>query len=419
MSFASPVRSRWSDVYIASFAQLFGALGTFLVMVTLVLALVQRGASGIELSVLVICEALPMVVLGKLIGRVVDRFDSRLLLVVAGAGQVVSCLALALASSFETVIAGAIALSVVSAVAVPTRQALIPAMVMRDDLPKASALGQTAGNIGMMLGPALAGFMVGGLGVERTLQYAALGFLATIAAGVLLRTRRGGAAASPSAPEAQESTVDWTLRHDRLLWSAAWGFTAVMAALSAVNVVLVVFIMRTLGSTEAMYGLIDSVWTVGALGGAWLFARVIRPATTDVTIARLLFGVLGAVSIAVIATGSVTTALWIVPCYLFGGAQNGGLNVLAGTLMGRRVPKEAMGRANTALGMRVQAGALIGYIVGGLLLELSEPRWIVLGCGLLGLATVLAVMPFVLRSASPVPLTTASATPAPEFVQAK
>jgi MFS family permease len=412
MSFISVSRSRWSDVYVASFAQLFGALGTFLVMVTLLLAMQQRGASGIEVSVLVICEALPMVVLGSLIGRVVDRLDSRLLLVLAGAGQVLACLALAVASSSATVIAGAIALSVVSAIAVPTRQALIPAMVVRDDLPKASAIGQTAGNAGMMIGPALAGFLVGGVGVENTLRLAALGFLATIIAGLLVRTRRGGAA-RPSAPATEGAPAgspareghrrEWTLRGDRLLWSAAWGFTAVLAAISAVNVVLVFFIMRTLHSTESVYGLIDSMWTLGALVGAWLFSRMVKPATEDIAIARLLFGVLGAVAIAVIAVGSVPAALWVVPCYLFGGAQNGGLNVLTGTLVGRRVPQEAMGRANTALGMRVQAGALIGYVGGGLLLELLEPRWIVLGCGVLGLATVLAVMPFVLRSGAPAP----------------
>ena len=176
-----------------------------------------------------------------------------------------------------------------------------------------------------------------------------------------------------------------------------------LAAISAVNVVLVFFIMRTLGSTESMYGLIDSVWTVGALMGAWFFARLIKPTTHDATLARWLFGVLGAVSIAVIAVGSVRAALWIVPFYIFGGIQNGGLNVMTGTLVGRRVPHEAMGRANTALGMRVQAGALVGYIGGGLLLELSEPRWIVLGCGVLGLATVLVVMPFVLRSETTAP----------------
>ncbi|GIH10002.1 MFS transporter [Rhizocola hellebori] len=398
MSFTSPAlaRSRWSDVYIASIAQFFGATGTFLVLVSLVLALQQRGASGIEVSILVICEALPMVVLGKLIGRLIDRYDSRLLLIVSGVGQMLACLALAQAEQFTAVIAGAVALSVVSGVAVPTRQALLPAMVVRDDLPKASAIGQTAGTAGMMAGPALAGFMVGGLGVRQTLMLAVLGFAATILAGLLLKTRRGGLAAAPAGDADPEP--EWTLGSDRLLWSSAWGLTAVMAALSAVNVVLVFFMMRTLGSSEEVYGLIDTTWTIGMLAGAWIFGRAIRPTTVDTTLARLLFVLLGVVSLAMIGVASVQTALWIVPCYLIGGTQNGGLNVLMGTLMGRRVPQEARGRANAALGMRVQAGALVGYVLGGLSLEITDARWSVLACGVLGLFTALAVAPHVLRA---------------------
>jgi MFS family permease len=390
-------RSRWSDVYIASVAQFFGALGTFLVLFTLVLALQQRGASGIEVAILVIAEALPMVVLGKLIGRAIDRFDSRLLLIASGAGQMLACLALSQAEQFSAVVAGAIALSVVSGVAVPTRQALLPAMVVRDDLPKASAIGQTAGTAGMILGPALAGFMVGGLGARQTMMIAVLGFAATILAGLLLKTRRGGVVAATTAQGSQPEP-EWTLSSDRLLWSSVWGLTAVMAALSAVNVVLVFFIMRTLGSTEEVFGVIDTMWTIGMLAGAWIFGRVIRPATQDTTLARLLFVVLSVISLAMVGVASVPAALWIVPCYLIGGAQNGGLNVLMGTLLGRRVPQQARGRANAAMGMRVQAGALIGYILGGLSLEITEPRWSVLACGVLGLITALAAAPHVLRA---------------------
>jgi MFS family permease len=449
MSFTSErERSRWSDVYIAAFAQFFGALATFLVMVTLVLAMQRRGASGIEVSILVIAEALPMVLLGKFIGRLVDRVDSRRLLVIAGAGQLVAAFALAQAEQFGMVIAGAIALSVVSGIAHPTRAALVPAMVVRDDLPKASAIGQTAGSAGMMTGPALAGFLVGGLGVHGTLQLAAFGFAATIIAGLFLKTRRGGqprtASAGGAAPAQREPALadtaptgagvaqggqsnaaghptgggmparavgltknegaaggavkEWELRDDRLLWTSVWGFAAVLGAISAVNVVLVFFILGTLGSSEGVYGLVESMWTVGVLIGAWVFSRVIKPSTPDGSIAKWTFGTLAVISLALVLIGGVQHALWIVPCYLLGGMQNGGLNVLTGTLLGRRVPAAARGRASTATAMRVQAGALIGYIAGGLLLELMEPRWIVLGCGMLGIGIVAAVVPWVLRS---------------------
>ena len=397
--------SRWVDVSIASVAQFLGALGTFLVMVTQILVFQQRGASGLEVAVLVTCEALPMVVLGKPIGRLVDRVDSRRLLIVAGAGQFVTCLALAYADGFGAVLGGVLGLSLASAVAVPTRQALLPAMVVRDDLPRASAIGQSAGSVGMMLGPALAGFLVGGIGPQRAVQLAALGFLATIVAGLTIRTRRGGLAssaapASPAGPGIQpSSSAAWTLRHDPLLRSSVWGLTAVVAAISAVNVVLVFFVMGTLGSPAEMYGVVDSMWTVGMLIGAWLFSLAVKPHTSDGAVARRLFLAVGLVSVAIVAVGSVRNAWWIVPFYLIGGAQNGGINVLGGTLLGRRAPAEARGRANAAMGMRVQAGALTGLVAGGLLLEFAEPRWVVIGCGLLGVAAAAAVMPFVARAA--------------------
>ena len=367
-----------------------------MVMLTLILSLEARGASGVEVAILVIAEALPMVLLGKLIGRLIDRVDSRLLLVVFGAGQVLACLALAQAEHFGTVVAGAIVLSAVSGVAVPARQALIPSMVVRDDLPKASALAQTAGSLGMMLGPAMAGFMVGGLGVRATIMIAAAGFTATIVAGLLIRTRRG-AAPTGAAQSSAGPVPAWALSGDRLLWSSVWGLTAVMATLSAVNVVLVFFIMRTLGSTEVVYGIVDAMWTVGMLGGARLFRRLIRPTTEDTTIARMVFAALSVLALMVVAVGSVRAALWIVPCYLIGGVHNAGLNVLMGTLLGRRVPSHSRGRANAAVAMRVQAGALIGYILGGLSLEFSEPRWSLLTCGALGLITAAVVAVHLLR----------------------
>jgi MFS family permease len=399
MSFTTE-RSRWSDVFIASAAQFLGSLVWFLVLVTLVLAVQRRGGSGLEVSALVIAEALPIVVAGRLIGRLVDRVDSRALLIASGVGQLAACVVLARVESFTATVAAAFALSVTIEVAIMTRQALLPAMVKRDDIPRASAIGQTASSIGMMLGPALAGFLVGTHGPRWTIEIAAIGFLSTIIAGLALRTRRGGPAPAGTGDE-RVDTPQWTLRSDRVLSTSVWGLTAVMAAIGAVNVVLVFFIIRTLGSSEQMYGLVDSMWTVGLLPGAWLFSHWVRPTTTDATLARRLFGTLGLVALALLLVGSAPAVWWVVPFFLLGGVNNAGLNVLAGTLLGRRVPPEARGRASAAISMHIQGGGLIGYVAGGLLLAVANPRWIVLGCGLLGLLVVFAVRPLISRASAP------------------
>ena len=395
-----PARSRWSDVYISASVQLFGTTGAFLVMVTLVLGLQERGASGIQVAALIIAESLPMVALGKFMGRLADRFDSRWLLILAGIGQVVACQLLVRANEFGWILAGGVALATASAVAGPTRTALLPAMVTREHLPRAIAIGQTAGSIGMMVGPALAGILVGAGDVRQTLQVASFGFVATIIAGFALRTRRGGAVRLEAEGQAR---TEWKIGHDRVFSVVVWGMALIVAALSAISVVAVFFIRGTLQSSATMYGVVDATWTTGMLAGAWLAARLIRPQTTDAAVVRWTFVSFGVLSMMVILVGTAQAALWIVPCYVVGGALNGMENVFVGTLLGHRVPQEARGRAAAALQSRVNGGALIGFILGGVLLEVITPRWMILGAGMLGLLAVLIVTPLVLRVSRPSP----------------
>jgi MFS family permease len=408
MSFISG-RSRWADVAVVSAAQLVSALGTLLVMTAQVLAFEERGAAGVAVAALVVCEALPLVVLGKPIGWLVDRVDSRVLLVVSGLGQTLACLLLAEAVSLPTVLGTVLVLSLASAVALPTRQALLPAMVHRDDLPRASAIGQTAASLGMMGGPALAGLLVGTVGPQSTVRVAAVGFLATVGAAVAVRTRRGGhgvpvAAEAPAAGEAVVGGAPgWSLRRDALLRACAWSLAAVVATASVVNVVLVFFVMGTLGSSPQAYGLIDATWMVGLLLGSWLCGLVVRPHTTDAAIGRSLVFAVGLVCLALIGTGSVRTPWWIVPCYLVGGAGNGSMQVLLTTLIGRRVPPAVLGRATTAVTVRIQGAMLLGFVAGGLLLAVASPRWIVLGSGLLGTLAATTMLPLVVRAGRAAP----------------
>jgi MFS family permease len=411
MSFTSSeslVRSRWGDVAVVSAAQFLGGLATFLVMVAQVLLLQQKGASGIEVSALVIAEALPLVVLGKLVGWLVDRVDSRVLLVVAGLGQALSCVALGFATERNAIIGGVLALSVCTAVTNPTRQALLPGLVVRDDLARASAIGQTAGSIGMMAGPALAGVLVGGVGPQWTSWVGAACFLATVATAFAIRTRRGGArssvtatepagVATPQAPPAVPVRA-WRLSDDALLRVCTWGLTGVMMAASAVNVVLVFFVMGTLQSSPEVYGVIDGMWMVGMLVGAWLVGLTVRAMTSDGALAGRAMIAAAAVCAAFVGVGAVHEAWWIVPCYLVGGVANAAINVLCATLLGRRVPAQARGAANAAVGMRVQAGALVGYVLGGVVLTVAAPRSVLLACGIVGLLVAVALLPRVMRA---------------------
>lgn len=406
MSFTNGHATNWRDIWISSGAQLISGTGSFLVMTTLLLAFQDGGQGGFAVAGLAIAAALPMVVLAPITGRMADRLDSRLLLVGTGVLQVIAALALSVATGVVEQIALLTLLCVGTAIGQPVRSALLPAMASREDLPKASAIGQTASSIGVMIGPALAGFALDGLGVANTLRWAALAYLGTIAAGLMLRTRRGGAA-----PESSRNTVGGSgrVKMEPLLRVMILGLAVVIGAVSAVNVVDVFFVRGTLGASASAYGVISSMWMVGMLAGAWVMARLIRYAKDDGTLVSWMFISLLGTSLGIALIAAVPAAGWLVPLLLLGGSLNGTENVLVTTVLGRRAAPEVRGRLAATLQATVQGMGLLGFMAGGLLVELFEPRPIVLGAGLAGVVAVLAVTPWVTRaiqtSRVPAPLT--------------
>jgi MFS family permease len=129
-------------------------------------------------------QAVALLVLSPLGGVLADRWDRRRLLQASQAVAMVVAGALAVATLTGHIVAWQVVLSVVLTTAAstfdqPARQALIPALVPRAQLPQAFALINPSREIAVLLGPAIAGVLiaVGGPGLVYavdTLTYAAL-----------------------------------------------------------------------------------------------------------------------------------------------------------------------------------------------------------------------------------------------------
>ncbi|WBB65451.1 MFS transporter [Micromonospora sp. WMMD812] len=391
MSF-TPASSRWSDVWLVTAARGLSSCGDFLAASALTLALQSAGAGGLAVSGLLLAATLPLVVLAPLTGRLADRVDSRTLLVVAGLAQAGICGALAFADSLPLVIVLVGLLAVGLAVTQPVLAALVPAMVRPADLPRASALHQSAGTLGALAGPALAGLLVGGFGARVPLLLDAVSYLALVAAGLLIRTRRGGRrAVRPVAADGPVTSPGWRLRRDPLLLTTVVSVAGVVGAVGAINVVEVFFIRETLHSSTTMYGLVTGSWTLGILAGGWIFARAVGRIRRDATLAQAGLALLGGCCLMVLVSAAVPSAPLLVPIWLVGGIFNGGNNVFGTVLVARRVPETARGRAFAVYGGAVQGAAMVGYLAGGLLLELADPRPLVAAAGVAGLVAVVAL----------------------------
>lgn len=396
MSFTSP--SRWRDVYLAAAARGLSACGDFLAATALALHLQTAGAGGMAVSGLLLASALPLVLLAPVAGRIADRFDSRPLLVTTGLGQAVVCGVLAYTGQPVAIIALVALIAAGLAVSSPTLTALVPDMVGRDDLPRATAFMQTANAAGVLAGPALAGVLVGQFGVRVPLLLDAASYLGFAVAALVIRTRRGGRATAGTPDTAGAHDVPaWSLRADRLLFALVVAVGATVAGIAAVNVADVFFVRETLGASETAYGLINAVWTSGLLAGAWASTRLMRSAV-DGTVALGIVAVLAGVSVALLASATVPTVWWLYPLWILGGLANGGLNVGINVLIPRRVPAAVRGRALGILVGVVNAANVCGFLLGGVLLERFTARPVIAGAGLAGVVAVAATAVPVLRA---------------------
>ncbi|MFI6129584.1 MFS transporter [Micromonospora sp. NPDC051141] len=381
--------SRWPDVWLAATARGVSSCGDFLAATALTLALQSAGAGGLAVSGLLLAATLPLVALAPLTGRLADRVDSRTLLIVAGLVQSAICAALAYATAPALILALVALLATGLAVTQPVLAALVPVMVRAEDLPRAGALNQTAGTLGALAGPALAGLLVGQFGTRVPLLVDAVSYLALVVAALLIRTRRGGRATA--AAGVAVATPAWRLRRDPMLLVMVGSVAAVVGAVGAINVIEVFFIRETLNSSTTVYGLVTGAWTAGIVLGAWLFARVARRLADDGALLGAGLALLGGCCLAVLVSAAVPSAWLLVPIWLVGGIANGGDNVFNNLLLARRVPEAARGRAFAVFGAAVQGAAMGGYLLGGLLLAVADPRPLVVGCGVAGLLVVAAL----------------------------
>jgi MFS family permease len=371
----------WADVYLSVVARAISSCGTVLSGTALVIALQSRGAGGYAVAAVLIAAVAPPMLLAPLAGRISDRVDSRVILVTVSLVQAATCTLLAYTGPTVAIVALVAILACGSAVTNPTLNALLPEMVSRKQLPRASAIGQTASSIGMLAAPAVGGLLFGWYGLRLPLLVDAGSYLAITVAALLIRTRRGRAAAGGRGPRPG-------LFRDPLLRPVTIMVAAVVTGVSAVNVADVFFIRETLHGSAMVYGLLGAVWTGAMLVGAWLLSN---REFGDGRLSVALFGTLAGACLAVGLAATATGVGWMVPLWAIGGICNGAVNVAAMVLVARRTPAEVRGRAYAVFGAVASGANAAGYVLGGVLLGVLSARTVIGLAGAAGLAVALTL----------------------------
>ncbi|HST47766.1 MFS transporter [Jatrophihabitans sp.] len=407
MSFIS-AGSLWRvrDLRIVVLARAVSLLGDELAVVALLLRTQGQGSGAWPVAALLLAGGLPLVLFAPLVGRLVDRVDSRRLLLASGCGQLACCLWLAWLPGQPVMLALVAVLGTGQAINSASWQALVPGIVGVDRLPAALGISQAVTTAAGIAAPALGGLLTGLYGARVPLLLDAASFTAVALAALTIRTRRGGAALRAADPRG-----GWAvLRADAMLLPLVGMLSVFILLGSMVNVVEVFLVRETLHASATWYGVLGSGWGVGLLVGALLGGRFRdgSGATGQLRLLRLALVSAGGLALGLAGMGAAPTVAWVLPAVLAGGVCNGLVNLAIGSLVGMRSAEAVRGRVAAVVGGLASAGQVGALLLGGLLAGILEPRQIFLLAGLAGLLVPVCLAHQLLASA-------ASATaPAPE-----
>ncbi|HVM69662.1 MAG TPA: MFS transporter, partial [Gaiellaceae bacterium] len=158
-------------------ATLASGVGTYLAAIALTVDVFERTGSGKWVSALLIAEFLPMVLVGLLLGPLVDRLSRRRLMIVSDLLRLgVFCL-LPFAGSALAVVGLAFVAGFATGFFRPAVYAGLPNLVDDEELPEANSLLQAVENLAWMVGPVAGGVLIAAQGPEAAYWLNAVSFL--------------------------------------------------------------------------------------------------------------------------------------------------------------------------------------------------------------------------------------------------
>jgi MFS family permease len=185
---------RHRDFRIFYSGQILSLVGTWMQSTAQGWLVLELTDSELLLGLVTAAGSLPILLFTLYAGVVADRRDKRDIILTAQCCALVLALALAVLTSTGTItiawILGLVfLLGIANAFEIPTRQSFFVELVGKEDLTNAIALNSSAFNLTRVVGPALAGMLIGSLGIAACFYANAVSYLAVIT-GLLCMSRR-------------------------------------------------------------------------------------------------------------------------------------------------------------------------------------------------------------------------------------
>jgi len=361
-------------------------------------------ASTFEVALLNVVDFLPFLLIGLPAGVWVDRLRRRPVMIVGDLGRAIAlatipiAFALGLLTIVQLYVVG-FAVGVLTVFFDVAYQSYLPSLVARDQLQEGNAKLEMSRAGAAVVGPGLAGVLIGVLRAPPAVALDALSFLGSALLLFLVRrpepapeVHREAGEPGPGMRREMAEGLRYVLGHAYLKNIAACTATANLFG-NVAGAVLLVYAVRDLGMTAQQVGLAFSIGATGALLGALLSNRVstrLGVGPTIIVFAGLAGPALLPLALAPAGTATPVLVALVALVAFVGGLSSVVYNVAQVSLRQAITPARMQGRMNATMRWFVWGTIPIGGLLGGVLGTVLGVRDAVLA-GAIG--EVVAILP--------------------------
>jgi MFS family permease len=352
------------------FGQAVSVTGTWMQSLAMSWLVLSLTTSAIKLALVNVLQFAPTLVFGLVAGVLADRVPKRSLLVVTQSIAALSSVTLAILTWTDhidlwQVYLIALIVGINNSFDMPSRQAFVSEMVGdKADLPNAIALNSTLFNMGRLVGPALAGLVLGAFGIAICFMIDALSYLAVIASLLMMHV-------APAVQAVRKRNPIESLR-DGLAYVRATpviGYLVVFAGLVGVfginfNVWMPLLAKQEIDAGPGGFGLLMSSLGIGALVGALSLAFRSKGASLERMVATGLLLGLSEVVLG-LATEIAPRLILAMVISAFVGYGLTSTMAMANTVVQSTAPDELRGRVMSVYIMVSTGVAPLGALLAG------------------------------------------------------
>lgn len=388
---------RHRDFRLFMMGQLITQTGMWMQSVAQAWLVLQLSGSSLKLGIVSAAQTLPVLILSIVAGVVADRLPRRWVVMATQTTMMLCALALAFLTGtgvvqYWHVLVVALVLGMANTFDMPARQAFMVELVAPEDTVNAVAINSSVFNVCRLVGPALAGLLMGLWGPAVAFLLTGLSYVGVLSSLLRIQTREAGQP-RVGVQRGLLSHVDEGVAYVRRVPRLGRALV-LLGGLSIfcmnTNVLIPVFAQEVLRQEATGYGLLMSAMGAGALVGA--LTLVLRSHSGDPTGSRIAAAfVLSGALILLSFTRGFALALVVMALVGWGMVT---FNAATNSTLQLHTPNFYRGRVMSLFSLMLVGVAPIGSLLTGSALEYLGASMTSLLAGGIGLLIIGLVRPW-------------------------